>query len=111
MDIRITTQQIVSIFEEAAGTDIDWSGRNTHLASYIAAAHVEVDICYDFSPATDDSQLAADFWAVYDAIYRTMLSLDYFGSWARIRFALAIGEFESVRGDIASAAMEVALAS
>ena len=36
MDTRIPTQQIVSIFEEAAGTDIDWSARGTHLASYIA---------------------------------------------------------------------------
>lgn len=111
MDTRITTKQIVSIFETTAGTDIDWSARSSHLAAYIAATHVEVALAYDFSPATDDSQLASDFWAVYDAIYRTMLSLDYVGSWKRIRFALAIGEFDRVRADIANVAMEVALAS
>lgn len=112
MDTRIKTQQIVSIFEEAADTDIDWSARGTHLASYIAAAHVGVDLCYDFSPATDDSDLARSFWTTYDAIYRTILSLDGYGSWPRIVRTLAIGEdFESVRLDIASFAMEVSLSS
>lgn len=104
-------KKINYVFEQANGSDIDWSARPSHLAAYIAAAHVEVGLAYDFSPATDDSQLAANFWAVYDAIYRTMLSLDYVGSWTRIRFALAIGEFDRVRADLANVAMEVALAS
>jgi len=110
MDIRISTQQIVSIFEQAAGTDIDWSARSIYLASYIAAAHVEVDLAYDFSPATDDSDLAASFWATCDAIHCTILMLAGDGVWRRILQTLATGEdFESVRGDIANTAMEVAL--
>lgn len=110
MDTRIKTQQIVSIFEQAAGTDIDWSARQTYLASYVAAGHLELDLCYDFSPVTDDSELAETYWATYDAIYRTILMLDAYGSWPRILRALAIGEdVESVRGEIANTAMEVAL--
>lgn len=112
MDTRIPTQQIVSIFEQAAGTDIDWTARPSHIASFIAAAHVEVALCYDLSPATDDSDLARSFWATYDAIYRTILMLDGYGSWPRIVRTLAIGgDFESVRPSIANFAMEVCLSS
>ena len=104
-------KKLNSIFEQANGADIDWSARESYLAAYITSGHLEIDLCYDFSPATDDSQLAADFWAVYDAIYRSMLTMIDLGSWARVREALARGQFDDVDGDIAYGAIQTALRS
>ena len=111
MDTRLNTQQIVRIFEQAAGTDIDWSARHTYLASYIAADHVDVGLCYDVSPATDDSDLASKFWTTYDNVYRAILTMLDLGTWERVRRALAAGQFGEVEGLIAYAAIQVSYQS
>lgn len=104
-------KKINYVFEQANGSDIDWSARESHLAAYITSDHLEIDLAYDFSPATDDSQLAADFWAVYDAIYRSMLTMIDLGLWARVREALARGQWDDVDSAIAYGAIQTALRS
>lgn len=106
MESNILIKKIENILEAISGGDIDWSANPNHLACYVAADHLDVGLCYDFSPATDDSDIAAKFWTTYDVIYRTFLTMLDLGSWERVRFALAIGQFNEVSGDVAYAAIQ-----
>lgn len=106
MESNLLIKKIENIFEAISGGGIDWSANPNNIASYIAAAHVEVDLCYDFSPATDDSDLARSFWATYDAIYRAILTMLDLGTWERVRYALATDQIDAVSGDVAYAAIQ-----
>jgi hypothetical protein len=111
MPWNLLIKQIENVFEESAGTDIDWSARPSYVAAYITADHVGVGLCYDSSPATDDSDLASKFWTTYDNVYRAILTMLDLGTWERVRRALAAGQFGEVDGLIAYAAIQVSYQS
>lgn len=106
MESNLLIKKIENILEAVSGGDIDWSATPNHLACYVAADHLDVSLCYDFSPATDDSDIAEKFWATYDAIYRAILTMLDLGTWERVRYALATDQIDAVSGDVAYAAIQ-----
>ena len=104
-------EQINCVFQQAKWMNIDWYARVDHLAFAITSGHLKVNQRYDYSPETDDSQLAAEYWALYDVIRRAIVTMMDLRSWDVVRYSLSVGKWDDVDGDIAYAAIQTALRS